>query len=94
MRLGTKFKVGRLTSVCVSRYPTKNSAWTVAGFLFLGFFFCAEIGSDVKMSLVPSGIWRRVMLYKLPVCTICHGPDCLAFEEADERLTVVEQVIP
>lgn len=33
------------------------------------------------------------MVFKPPVCTICHGPDCLAFEEADERLTVVEQVI-
>lgn len=30
------------------------------------------------------------MVFKLLVCTIWCGPNCLAFEEADERLTVVE----
>lgn len=33
-------------------------------------------------------------MFKLLMRTICHGPDCLAFEKADERLAVMEQFIP
>lgn len=61
MRLGINFKVGRFTSVYVSKYPTKKSCFDTCKISISGIFLvqkCTQ--SDVKMSLVSSGIWRRV----------------------------------
>jgi len=55
MKLGTQFKVDRLTSVYVSRYATKNSALIVARYLFLGFFWCRN-----EQDLVKKHSWSAV----------------------------------